>query len=353
MKKILVLFLFPVFPCLFFNSKKTYATDSEKPIIVKDYIFYLEANKITARDLNDLSTSYKMDGDYSIKPVSHLSSNKWGDVVFFSKNCILKIFEYKGKDTLKGKLLYSNRFSKLEGEHCYLTLNVYFNEAIDYIAAYNTQFHKINVYQLKGLNKENVEEENVIEFETKNNVCQALIYNKGAFDIILIGITRQKMYFWILKGNYSWKDYFVSNREIFDIESYFDCMGKDTAGLIGNNKLLYIRDSIYLFDLSKLEIITHLDIEHPSTLTVFNRWKALVGNELGYIYLIICREQNIKIARTYQVCDGEILNISFDNGYYYNYESYRVNFKFAIQCKGKKEIYFTIFELDKEGIEDL
>lgn len=105
-------------------------------------------------------------------------------------------------------------------------------------------------------------------------------------------------------------------------------MGKDTAGLIVNNKLLYIRDSIYLFDLAKLEIISHLNIEKPSTLTVFNRWKALVGNELGYIFY--CRELNIKISRTYQVCDGEILNISFDNGYYYNYESYHVNFKFGI-----------------------
>lgn len=104
MKKILVLFLFPVFPCLFFNSKKTYTTDSEKPIIVKDYIFYLEASKITARDLNALSSSYKMDGDYTIKPVRLLSSDKWGDAIFFQKIFILKIFKYKGKDTLKGRL---------------------------------------------------------------------------------------------------------------------------------------------------------------------------------------------------------------------------------------------------------
>ena len=130
-------------------------------------------------------------------------------------------------------------------------------------------------------------------------------------------------------------------------------MGKDTAGLIGNNKLLYIRDSIYLFDLEKLEIISYLNIEKPSALTVFNSWKALVGNELGSIFLIICREQNIKIAREYQVCDGEIMNISFDNGYYYNYNNYHVDFKFSIQCRGKKEIFFTIFQLDKEGIEDL
>ncbi len=45
-----------------------------------------------------------MDGDYTIKPVRHLSSDKWGDAIFFQKIFILKIFKYKGKDTLKGRL---------------------------------------------------------------------------------------------------------------------------------------------------------------------------------------------------------------------------------------------------------
>ena len=334
---------------ILYNSERI---TPEKPIVVKDYVFYSTDHKIFSLSLESY---YKreMYGNSIIKPLRHLSSGKWGDVVFFTKDCILKIFKNKGEDTLKGSILYSNRFSSLEGEHCYLTLDIDFNEAIHYIAAYNRLFNKIIVYPFNDLNKNNNEEKNVIEFETETNICQALLYNNGAKDIILIGITREKIYFWILKGIYSFKDLFVSNRQIFNIESYFDCMEKGTAGIINSNQLLYIRDSVYLFDLNNLQITSKLNIENPSALTVFNDWKALVGTESGYIYLIICRDKKIKSHRKYKVCEGEVLNISYDNGYYYNNQNYYTNFKFAIQCREKKGIYFHIFMLDQGGITDL
>lgn len=356
MKIKLVFYLFNFLLTNIIHSQKILYTSeritSEKPIVVEDYVFYSTDHKIFSLSLQRYKKS-EMYGNSIIKPLRHLSSAKWGDVVFFTKDCILKIFKNKGADTLKGPLLYSNRFSSLEGENCYLTLDVDFNEAIHYIAAYNRLFNKIIVYQFNDLNRNNYEEKNVIEFETETNICQALLYNNGAKDIILIGITREKIYFWILKGIYSFKDLFKSNRQIFNIESYFDCMEKGTAGIINSNQLLYIRDSVYLFDLANLKITSILNIEYPSALTVFNDWKALVGNEYGYIYLIICRNKKMKSPRNYKVCEGEVLNISYDNGHYNNNQNYYTDFEFLIQCREKKGIYFHIFKLDQEGITDL
>lgn len=202
-----------------------------------------------------------------------------------------------------------------------------------------------------------MENYDIAEIEAEHNICQALIYNKGLSDIVLIGITRYKIYFWALKGIYSIKDIFTSNREILNIETKFNCesMGKNLAGLIDwKTKLLYISGSVYLFDIIKQKRISILGIEKPSILSVFNYCKALIGTKLGYIYFIKYKNDDLKIIRGYKVCDTEIINISYDNGFYYEYDNYYFSPKFVVQCKGKiYGYYFTIFELEKEVSEEL
>ena len=79
----------------------------------------------------------------------HSSTDRWGDNVFFTKDCRLETYKNNGKDTLKGKVLYSRTFSQLEVNSCYNSLNFYYSEAVDYISAYNTNFNNIVVYQIK------------------------------------------------------------------------------------------------------------------------------------------------------------------------------------------------------------
>ena len=122
-------------------------------------------------------------------------------------------------------------------------------------------------------------------------------------------------------------------------------MDKDLAGFIGSgkNKLLYISDSVYLFDMEKLEKISKFDdIEKPSTLSVLNNRAALIGNELGYVFYVILRNQKLKIVDKKQVCNTEILNISYDNAYYYLYENFSTNPEFVVHCKGKKGGFYYI-----------
>jgi len=356
---LLILLLFPI--NIHSKIKQFYTSekiDYEKPIITKDYIFYVSGNYIKAKNLKDSSKGQKIFGETYRRPLRHLW-HKDMDFVFFTKDCRLEVYENKGISTLSSSILYSKRFSELEDTSCYDTLNFDIREDIEYIASYNTNNNKIIVDKLQINYKYKFEEKNIAKFEAKTNICQALIYRSGVDDMILIGITNLKMYFWIVKGIFSWKDIFISKREALNIEENFNCgvKGKDIAGLIGSGKknLLYISDSVYLFDMDKLEKISKFDdIKKPSSLSVLNYRAALIGNESGYVFYVILKNQNLKIADKKQVCDTEIVKISYDNAYYYLYENVYTNPEFVVQCKDKKGgYYYIILKLTEEGIEDL
>ena len=123
--------------------------DNERPIIAKDFIFYLRGSCIKADKLDGCLSNYGMFGTTYSKPLLY-KETRWGDVVFFTKDCRLELLDYRGKNTLNnGHKIFERIFNELKGDYCYNTLDMFYHDDQEDIAIYNTRYNKITVFNLK------------------------------------------------------------------------------------------------------------------------------------------------------------------------------------------------------------
>ena len=92
--------------------------DKERPIIANDFIFYLRKSEIKADKLDKSLNNYGMFGITYRKPLLN-KDTRWGNGVFFTKDCRLEMWEYRGKNTLDGgHKLFERSFDELKGDYC-------------------------------------------------------------------------------------------------------------------------------------------------------------------------------------------------------------------------------------------
>lgn len=323
--------------------------DKEAPIISRDHIFYLKNSEIKALDRN--YRSYDMFDNSYRKPLLN-KWTKWGYANFFTKDCRLEMWEYRGKNTLDGgHKLFERSFDELKGDYCYGTLDMFYHDNEEDIAVYNTQYNKITVFNFKDKNIYGTNNNIIRKVEMDYDIRQVLIYNYDEDTTILIGIDIYNINFYNLRGTYSWSDWFNSwvkdNRLIKSIElkNYsYSFYGRKIAGIMEidykKDKLLYIDDKVYLYDIKKFKSIASLYLDKPSTVLTLKNGNALVGNELGKIYLIQFSGK-LNILESYDVCDGKVMDISYDNTKFYYYKYYLL-----VQCEEKNGYNYKYIYID-------
>ena len=310
--------------CLIKNAEILYSLkiSYERPVMSKDYIFYLKGFEINALNKNYYS-SYNMFGNTYRKPLMS-KFNEWGDTVFFTKDCRLEMWEDQGKDTLQGHKLFSRTFQELWGDYCYDTLEMFYDDNRNDIAVYNTHNNKIIVFNLNYIDYERTNHNIVGKVEMTYNINQALIYNYDESTSILIGIDSLTINFYNLRGAFSWKDYFFNYRLIKSItlnRSFYSSMGQKIAGIMEidnkKDKLLFIDSRVYLYDMKEFKIISSLFIPNPSVVLTLHNGNALIGNDNGIIHLLKYNNGNLDILAQYKICGGKVMDISYDNNKYY------------------------------------
>lgn len=325
--------------------------DKERPIIANDFIFYLRKSEIKADKLDKSLSNYGMFGITYRKPLLN-KDTRWGNGVFFTKDCRLEMWEYRGKNTLDGgHKLFERSFDELKGDYCYGTLDMFYHDNEEDIAVYNTQYNKITVFNFKDKNIYGTNNNIIRKVEMDYDIRQVLIYNYDEDTTILIGIDIYNINFYNLRGTYSWSDWFNSwvkdNRLIKSIElkNYsYSFYGRKIAGIMEidykKDKLLYIDDKVYLYDIKKFKSIASLYLDKPSTVLTLKNGNALVGNELGKIYLIQFSGK-LNILESYDVCDGKVMDISYDNTKFYYYKYYLL-----VQCEEKNGYNYKYIYID-------
>lgn len=323
--------------------------DKETPIISRDHIFYLKNSAIKALDRD--YRSYDMFDNSYRKPLLN-KWTKWGYTNFFTKDCRLEMWEYRGKNTLdRGKILFQRSFDELKGDFCYDSLDMFYHDNDEDIAVYNSRYNKITVFNFKDKDIYGTSYDVVKKVEMDYNIMQTLIYDYNGDTTILIGIDTFNINFYNLRGTYSWSDWFKSwvksNRLIKSIKlkNYsYSSYGRKIAGIMEidykKDKLLYIDDKVYLYDIKKFKSIASLYLDRPSTVLTLRNGNALVGNELGKIYLIKFLGK-LNILESYNICNGKVIDISYDNTKLY-YSKYYL----LIQCEEKNGYNYKYIYLD-------
>lgn len=346
-----ILSLFVILSIVSICSLKNFETlhslkiDIERPIIAYDYIFYLKSSAIKA--LNKYYSEYDMFGNSYRKPLMN-KGTKWGDAVFFTKDCRLEMWEYQGKDTLNGHILFERTFNELKGDYCYGTLDMFYDDNQKDIAVYNTRNNKITVFNLNDKNIYLTNDNIIGKVEMDYNIKQALLYNYDKDTTLLIGIDSSNIKFYNVRGSYSWRDWFVNNRLIKSIKlnTFFNPLyGQKIAGIMDidnkKDKLLYIDDRLILYDLKDFKTISTLLLNKLTTVLTLKNGNALIGTEDGFIYLIKYNNKNLNLLDGYNVCNGEVLDISYDNAKYY-FSKYIL----LVQCYEKNGYYLKHVSLD-------
>ena len=228
---------------------------------------------------------------------------------------------------------------------------MFYHDNEEDIAVYNTQYNKITVFNFKDKNIYGTNNNIIRKVEMDYDIRQVLIYNYDEDTTILIGIDIYNINFYNLRGTYSWSDWFNSwvkdNRLIKSIElkNYsYSFYGRKIAGIMEidykKDKLLYIDDKVYLYDIKKFKSIASLYLDKPSTVLTLKNGNALVGNELGKIYLIQFSGK-LNILESYDVCDGKVMDISYDNTKFYYYKYYLL-----VQCEEKNGYNYKYIYID-------
>jgi hypothetical protein len=325
--------------------------DKERPIIANDFIFYLRMSEIKADKLDNSLSNYGMFGKTYRKPLLN-KDTRWGNGVFLTKDCRLEMWEYRGKNTLDGgHILFQRSFNELKGDFCYDSLDMFYHDNDEDIAVYNSKYNKITVFNFKEKNIYGTSDDIVKKVEMDYNILQTLIYNYNGDTTILIGIDIFNINFYNLRGTYSWSDWFKSwvkgNRLIKSIKlkNYsYSSYGKKIAGIMEidnkKDKLLYIDDKVYLYDIKEFKSIASLYLDRPSTVLTLKNGNALVGNELGKIYLIKFSGK-LNILESFNICNGKVIDISYDNTKFYYYKYYLL-----IQCEEENGYYYKYILLD-------
>ena len=321
--------------------------DKERPIIANDFIFYLRNSEIKADKLDNSLSNYGMFGITYRKPLLNKDTG-----VFLTKDCRLEMWEYRGKNTLdRGKILFQRRFDELKGDFCYDSLDMFYHDNDEDIAVYNSRYNKITAFNFKDKDIYGTSYDVVKKVEMDYNIMQTLIYDYNGDTTILIGIDTFNINFYNLRGTYSWSDWFKSwvksNRLIKSIKlkNYsYSSYGRKIAGIMEidykKDKLLYIDDKVYLYDIKKFKSIASLYLDRPSTVLTLRNGNALVGNELGKIYLIKFLGK-LNILESYNICNGKVIDISYDNTKLY-YSKYYL----LIQCEEKNGYNYKYIYLD-------
>lgn len=327
--------------CLPKNIELLYSLriSNERPIISGNYIFYLKGSAIKALDRN--YDSYDMFGNGYRKPLLNQCTN-WGPSVFFVKDCRLEMWEDRGKDTLKGHKIFERTFNELSGDQCYSTLDMFYEDKEKDVAVYNTQNNKITVFNLKEKNIYGTNDNVIGKVEMDYNVKQALIYNYGDNKSILIGIDSHNINFYNLRRKRTWGDFFLRRKLTHSLklnEYFYSYYGRKIAGIMEvdnkKDKLLFIDYSVNLFDLNTFKSINSLYINNPTSVFTTKKGSAFIGNKSGNIYLINYRNQKLNILEQFNVCNGEILDISCDDDVRY----------LLVQCEEKNGIFLKHISL--------
>lgn len=314
--------------------------DYERPIISGNFIFYLKGSAIKALDRN--YNSYDMFGNGYRRPLLN-KWTKWGPSVFFSKDCRLEMWEDRGKDTLKGHKIFDRTFNELSGGQCYSTLDMFYEDNEKDVAVYNTQNNKITVFNLKEKNNYGTNDNVVGEVEMDYNIKKALIYNYGDNKSILIGIDNEKINFYNLRRYRTWGDFFLGRKLTHSLKFNKYCYSNYRSKIAGimeidnkKDKLLFFDCFVNLFDLKTFKSINTLFINNPTSVFTTKKGTAFIGNESGNIYYINYRNEKLNILDQFNVCDGEILDISCDDDVRY----------LLVQCKEQNGIFLKHISLD-------
>ena len=87
------------------------------------------------------------------------------------------MWEYQGKDTLNGHILFERTFNELKGDYCYGTLDMFYDDKQKDIAVYNTRNKKITFFNLNDINIYLTNDNIIGKVEMNYNIKQALLYN--------------------------------------------------------------------------------------------------------------------------------------------------------------------------------
>lgn len=313
--------------------------DYERPIISGNFIFYLKGSEIKALDRN--YKSYDMFGNGYRRPLLN-KWTKWGPSVFFSKDCRLEMWEDRGKDTLKGHKIFDRTFNELFGDGCYSTLDMFYEDKEKDVAVYNTQNNKITVFNLKEKNIYGTNDNVVGKVEMDYNIKKALIYNYGDNKSILIGIDYDKINFYNLRRYRTWGDFFLGRQLTHSLKFNQYCPSNYRPKIAGimeidnkKDKLLFFDCFIHLFDLKTFKSINSLFIDNPTSVFTTKKGTAFIGNKSGNIYLINYRNGKLNILDQFNVCDGEIIDVSCDDDVRY----------LLVQCEEKNGIFLKHISL--------
>ena len=287
------------------------------------------------KSLNKNYNSYDMFGNGYRRPLLN-KWTKWGPSVFFSKDCRLEMWEDRGKDTLKGHKLFDRTFNELSGDQCYSTLDMFYEDNEKDVAVYNTQNNKITVFNLKEKNIYGTNDNIIGKVEMDYNVKQALIYNYGDNKSILIGIDSYNINFYNLRRKRTWSDFILGRKLTHSLKLskyFYSDNGRKIAGIMEvdhkKDKLLYIDNFVYLFDLKEFKSTNSLYINNPTSVFTTKKGSAFIGNKSGDIYLINYRNKKLNILEQFNVCSGEVLDLSCDDDVRY----------LLVQCEEKNGIF--------------
>ena len=297
----------------------------EKPVITWNHnVFYiggvLKAFDYENRGFFGPNIFYPYGDNSYIKPLQQ-GSFIHSDSIFFTKDCQLRIYIEKGRNTFKN-LEYQVDFKELNQNGCYDSLRMYYDHYTHFTAVYNINFNKIIVFNIHQAYNQGYRN-NIIKVTMKGKIKQALIYSKGDIsdmESVLIGIDAYgQINFWNIKGYCNWYTsiwYSLTSNDLIKsfnsryITPYFD---QDIAILMQKNKLLFVNhDDFHLFDVEKLEYIKsqNLLIKGVSSLLGLKDGNALVGTDNGYLYLITLKNNSVKMLDKRRLCYNRIYTLS-------------------------------------------
>ena len=269
-----------------------------RPIITWDYIYYIQRGVLSAFNYNDIiftpNVFYPYGDNYYLKPIDSYSSTFNDYVMFFTKDCSLRIYNIYDKQFNYNNAILNIRFNDLNSGKCYDSLRIYYGAHSSFIAVYNLNYNKIIVLEILSIYSSSDDEKyrRYMEVKMEGRITKALIFTKYDKALLIGYDSLGNINFWNIK-NYCegiWNNIKVAYNDNLIKSFKFGYSSKeDFATIIDFNKLLIINDYDFLvFDLNTIETIHHFitfDYE-VSCLLGLKDGRVLLGTTKGILYLI-------------------------------------------------------------------
>ena len=303
------------------NIKKIFRSgkinDDKMPIIAYSNVFFLQNGDTKVYNIKDGRTSFLVP-QYNLEPILYTNTVFNSKSLFMARECIIYIFEERGKNTNQYSHLSEIDLKKVFGS-CYYSLKIYYEHKTGYAAIYNYyQSKDIIVLDLEKFKKYgNIYDSQFVKIKNDYLILQSLIYsNKEGDKSILIVKDNDGIKFYNLKGcSSSW---FGNNPgELIQSKK------EGYTGLIDfidGDKLLFATMTYFkVFKLNDpIKIIYEQNYalyygDYIKCLLSLKDGNVLIGSNLGYIYLISFDSGSLKIIDDEKICDDPVYSLSYTN----------------------------------------